>query len=97
MNARALHVGVPDQDLAALVQEGNHSVTIFHLVVQFRVLDVHLLGSKEARSDRVMSMLQMLLLLVTREEAPAQQACAQLVRTVIIHLKLFDERFELIA
>jgi len=59
-----LHVRVSDQDLARLIEQGDQCVVVFELIVQFCMLKEHLLVAEERRSDRVVRMLQMLLLLI---------------------------------
>ena len=64
LDARSLHVWIPDQNLAAFVEKGHHGVRLLHLVMKLRVFEVHLLRPKEARCYSVVRMLQVLLLLV---------------------------------
>jgi len=91
------HVGVADRDLALIVEEGDHRPIILYLLVSPRVLHVLLLVAKEGGCDSVMSMLQMALLLVAREEAPAEEAGAHLAGVLlVVLLNLANEHPEVI-
>ena len=92
-----MHVRVTDEDLTTFVEKRDHSVAFSHLDVQLRMLQEQLLIAKKGRRDRVVSMLEMLLLLIGGEKAPTQQACRLFGVSLVVLLDLLNEVFIFLA
>ena len=91
-------VGVAHDDFALVVQDGHHGPMVFYFIMRLRMLHIHLPVPKKRGRDRVVRVLQMLLLLRGREKAPAQQARRHLAGIVLIILLQFaHERLELVG
>ena len=80
-----MHVRVTNQDFARLIEQCYHRVRVLELTVKLCVFEEHLFRSEKGWRDGVVRMLQMFLLLVRGEEAPAQKAGRELVARLIVH------------
>lgn len=90
------HVGVFDELLALLIEEGNQLIIVTHLLLGQRVFHILVLILAKRGRDYVWGMRHVLLLLVRREEPPAQDAHGELIRGLIIIFELRDEGTELL-